>query len=69
MKTSEQIVKILADKYREYAVACAHFRFDGDDRMALAYAEKRAAIYEALYLIADFDDQLVAQWLSNGCED
>lgn len=69
MKTSEQIVKILADKYREYAVASAYFRIDGDDRMALAYAEKRAAIYEALYLIADFDDNLVAQWFTNVCED
>lgn len=68
MKTSKQIVKILADKYLEYAAAVSSFRVVGDDHMALVYAEKRSAIYEALYVIADFDDHLVDQWLT-GCED
>lgn len=57
------IIELLVEQYHDEAAAAETFYNIGDD-LFMIHVHKRAAIYEALMRIADYDEDLVIDWIN-----
>lgn len=60
---ASEIISTLVDQYHYESTAAETFYNIGDD-LFMVHVHKRAAIYDALMRIADYDEDIVIDWIN-----
>lgn len=59
-----RVITILVENYKYYTVTAEKYFKAGADDMGLAYVHKRSAIYDTMLELADYDHDMVIDWIN-----
>ena len=62
LRTASDIISILVDQYHHEAAMAINYEKDHD--VAMAFIFRRNGIYDALMAIADYNENIVIDWIN-----